>query len=102
MSVCVSKCIIFFLDQNDTLTSQRLIHHSIAKLQSDIYGRLMLLISYSCVPQGKKRLRKQNTKNDTHWHSFSRKDMLLFFSFLITKVKIGVMSMYLHVQHHHW
>lgn len=85
--VCVSKCIIFFLDQNDTLTSQRLMHHSIAKQQSDIYGRLMLFISYSCVPQGEKKVKKTDYKERRSPAFIFKEGHASFFSFCITRSK---------------
>lgn len=81
MSVCVSKCVIFFLDQNDTLTSQRLIHHCIAKQQRDIYGRLMLLIWYSGVPQKKRKEVKEKDYKERQSLAFIFKQGHAFLKF---------------------
>ena len=42
-------CVLLFLVQDGTLTSQRLIHHSVAEKQGDIYGCLMQLCVCVCV-----------------------------------------------------
>lgn len=42
-TMCVRVCIMCFQVQDGTPTSQRLIHHSVAEWQSDIYGCLIQL-----------------------------------------------------------